>query len=126
MAEAIAAEDAGRSAVAALAAAARVLPAEQPPAQRCFPVEGRPPSEYLEAALKVRLGLAAAILAAASPAHRVCLRAPLPLASVPSPDATQVAAFVRARLYDPAELGRSNAATNLPDLACPPALPAPA
>jgi len=40
--------------ISAFATAARVLPHEQPPATRQFPVEGRDPKEYLQAALKVR------------------------------------------------------------------------
>lgn len=45
-------------AISAFATAARVLPHEQPPAAREFPVEGRNPQEYLQAALKVRYGRA--------------------------------------------------------------------
>ena len=43
-------------AISAFATAARVLPHEQPPAAREFPVKGRNPREYLDAALKVNLG----------------------------------------------------------------------
>lgn len=39
-------------AISAYAQASRALAHEQPPAERCFPVEGRTPSAYLEAALK--------------------------------------------------------------------------
>ena len=41
-------------AIGAFAAASRVLAAlEQPPLGRRFPVEGRPPAEYLDAAVAV-------------------------------------------------------------------------
>ena len=40
-------------AISAYALASRALTQEQPSATRCFPVEGRPPQEYLQAALKV-------------------------------------------------------------------------
>ncbi|EFN56229.1 hypothetical protein CHLNCDRAFT_145019 [Chlorella variabilis] len=39
-------------AISAYALASRILPHEQPPAARCFPVEGRPPGDYLQAALQ--------------------------------------------------------------------------
>ncbi|KAI3426373.1 hypothetical protein D9Q98_008745 [Chlorella vulgaris] len=39
-------------AISAYALASRILTHEQPPAARCFPVEGRPPSDYLQAAIK--------------------------------------------------------------------------
>ncbi|PRW45152.1 spermatogenesis-associated 20 [Chlorella sorokiniana] len=39
--------------ISAFATAARVLPHEQPPAAREFPVEGRDPKQYLQAALKI-------------------------------------------------------------------------
>ena len=42
-------------AIGALALASAVLQAEDPPAQRSFPVEGCHPSSYLKAALQVRL-----------------------------------------------------------------------
>ena len=40
-------------AIGALAKASAVLQAEDPPGERCFPVEGSPPSTYLEAAIRV-------------------------------------------------------------------------
>jgi hypothetical protein len=41
-------------AISAYALASRILTHERPPAQRRFPAEGRPPADYLQAALKVR------------------------------------------------------------------------
>lgn len=94
-------------AISALATAARVLATEQPPAQREFPVEGRPPNEYLDAALRVSGGLGGAarqrwelrlrcFLRGCTPA---CLppNCPCPAFASTSPKA---AAFARQHLYD--------------------------
>ena len=50
-------------AIGAFAAASRVLAAlEQPPLGRRFPVEGRPPAEYLDAAVAVGGGANAVLV----------------------------------------------------------------
>ena len=53
-------------AISAYALASRALTQEQPPATRCFPVDGRPPKEYLQAALKVTACALSRILSASA------------------------------------------------------------